>query len=108
MFTNLVESFVVRGAEFADLWSLKNNSLHSLVSNYRYVYGTIFLSKLQTIADDNSGDKNYVGGANNSGGGRVAEEIPDGGRRTPRYARRDTLLSDPDNTHIKFSCRSMV
>ena len=68
VFTNLVESFGVRGAEFAELWSLDDDSLRSLVSNYGDVYGLIFLFKWQASADDNSGDKNDAGGANNGGG----------------------------------------
>ena len=45
MFTNLVKSFGVRRGDFAELWSLDNNYIRSLISNYRNVYGLVFLFK---------------------------------------------------------------
>ena len=68
VFTNLVESFGIIGAEFAELWSLDDDSIHSIVSNYGDIYFLILLFKWQASADDNSGDKNDAGGANNGGG----------------------------------------
>ena len=45
VFTNIVKYFGVRGSEFTELWSLDNNFLHYIVSNYGGVYGLIFLFK---------------------------------------------------------------
>ena len=45
VFTNIVESPGFRGSEFAELWSLDDNYLRSIVSNYGEIYGLIFLFK---------------------------------------------------------------
>eukprot|EP00568_Trieres_chinensis_P011974 CAMPEP_0183296180 /NCGR_PEP_ID=MMETSP0160_2-20130417/3854_1 /TAXON_ID=2839 ORGANISM="Odontella Sinensis, Strain Grunow 1884" /NCGR_SAMPLE_ID=MMETSP0160_2 /ASSEMBLY_ACC=CAM_ASM_000250 /LENGTH=76 /DNA_ID=CAMNT_0025457771 /DNA_START=62 /DNA_END=289 /DNA_ORIENTATION=+ len=45
VFTSLVESFGVRGCEFAELWSLDDDSLERVVSDFGDVYGLIFLFK---------------------------------------------------------------
>ena len=83
MFTNRVESFVVGGSEFSELWYLNDYSICSIVSNYKDVYGLVLLFTWQKSANDNSGDNNDKVGANNGrrGGQRRS---PDGGRHTPR------------------------
>ena len=83
MFTNLVKKFGVRGAKFTELWPLDCNSLCSIVSNYRDVYGLIFLFKWQARANDNNGNNNDVGVSNNGRGGRggeplTGEDVPPG------------------------------
>ena len=83
MLTNLVEYFGVRGAEFAELWSLGDDYLCTLVSNYGDVYSLIFLFKWKARANDDSSGKDDAGGDNN---GEWERRItPDRGRCTPQY-----------------------
>ena len=86
VFTNLVESFGVIRANFADLWYSDKGYIQYLVYNYRDIYGLVFLFKWQASADDNISDKNNVGGTNNDrwgGGGSggeplIGEDVPPG------------------------------
>ena len=47
VFTSLIESFGVKNAQLAELWSMDDESLQALIQSYGKVHGLIFLFKWQ-------------------------------------------------------------
>mmetsp|Transcript_7165 Transcript_7165/g.10271 ORF Transcript_7165/g.10271 Transcript_7165/m.10271 type:complete len:371 (+) Transcript_7165:141-1253(+) len=56
VFTNLIEAFGVKNAEFSELWSLDDDSLSTLVNEFGKIYGLIFLFKWNKESYDGSGN----------------------------------------------------
>jgi len=75
VFTSLVESFGCRGAEFAELYSLDDDSLRRIVEEYGAVYGLIFLFKWDKELE-NGGRQNSDGDGNGGKAPLVGDDAP--------------------------------
>jgi len=58
VFTSLIESFGVKNAQLTELWSLDEDTLSTLVSDYGKVHGLIFLFKWQGGSEEDSSTEN--------------------------------------------------
>jgi ubiquitin carboxyl-terminal hydrolase L5 len=79
VFTSLIESFGVENAQLTELWSLDDDSLSNLVSEYGKVYGLIFLFKWQSNANanTNASTSNTTNDSTITGKPLSSDEVPE-------------------------------